>query len=146
MKNWHDRLKIFLILFWIEGISFSVLPIFPDDFYFAVCIAFNSISIIAIKKFLEPSILSTDVVRLTIIQMSFQVIGGAIYALGKIYGWFDHGSPEFYNWSIRVIVPLTFLRLLIVGKNDGDIAFPTSRRLFNLGVLLGNKSAKRLCL
>ena len=133
--NWKERLKAFLLIGGIEVASSFLLPFAPrNDLYYAFCAAFNALTMIALIGYFEFTVFSFDLFKLTVVQVFFQLMGWVIYQTRL--------PVEIYNYSIHIIVLLTFLRILLVGANDGYYTSPANRCLSALGFSLGRKQNK----
>jgi hypothetical protein len=92
--------------FTILGEKFSISPII----YFYVAGAF-SFSILPIIAAVGKDQLVIDILGLALIMLVFQFIGLIVYKFDLL--------AEFYQWPIRGLVMLQFIRLLIVREKDG---------------------------
>lgn len=96
----------------MECLSPFLLSHCPRDvLYFVACGAINLITICALTVQKESS-LSIDIFKLTCFQFAAQAIGCFLLILG-----FRH---YLYDSLIHLIVLLTYARLAIIRKGDGD--------------------------
>jgi hypothetical protein len=92
--------------FTILGEELSISPII----YFYVAGAF-SFAILPIIAAVGKDQLVIDILGLALIMLVFQFIGLIVYKFDLL--------AEFYQWPIRGLVMLQFIRLLIVKEKDG---------------------------
>ena len=110
----NERVILFLFISMIEYLSTKILYVVPrNDFYFLVSGFINYSTLLILSKFFRSK-LSIALSKLIFIQLSIQFIGWVLY-----YFYFQ---PYLYNFSINVMVVLTYIRILIIGeKEDGNI-------------------------
>jgi hypothetical protein len=125
----EERIKAFALIAGVEYVSSLLLPFVPrDDWYFVACAAFNLFTIYGLEKFFAVTQLALDLFVLTILQIAIQVGGWLLYAIGF--------RPTIYNCSIHIIVIVTLLRILWVGRNDRtNTANPPGRRISGLDTI-----------
>ena len=112
IHKYELRARIFALSFlvFIEISSDYILEyVPPNDWYFAVCGIFN-IATLLVFTALSSRPLMVALVKLTFLQLLIQFLGWCIYAISV--------TPLFYNCSIKVLVFVTFFRILWVGKDD----------------------------
>lgn len=132
-----QRILALLMILMTEYIASVICPLAPrNQWYYPIASVFNIMTLSFLLSFI-PTKLIVDLVKLTAIQFCLQGLGWALYALHF------HPTALIYNWSIRIIVLVTFLRLFIVGKHDGLIEPPTWISLFRIGHYMGRKQSQR---
>ena len=116
IHKYELKARIFALSFlvFVEWSSTYVLEYVPaNDWYFVVCGIFN-IATLLIFTALSSRPLMVALVKLTFLQLLIQFMGWCIYAISM--------TPLFYNCSIKVLVLVTFFRILWVGKDDRNYA------------------------
>jgi hypothetical protein len=110
--NWMERLISLALIFCVDYFSDNLIKLAPyNDFYFATCGTINFATIV-LFLFFPFSNLSFDLIRLIFIQMVFQFIGWALYIC--------YVPAGMYNFSIYLIMAVTYLRILFVRPHDRD--------------------------
>lgn len=105
----------------VEYAAKLILPHVPfDDMYYVACAGINFVVLLCLVQ-CEKSPLMEDLVKLTFVQLVFQFIGWCLYAL--------YVPAFFYDVSIHCIVVATFMRILWVGKDDGNHSLYPRRML-----------------
>ncbi len=133
--NWRERLFALLLIGGVELTSIPLLSLVArNDFYYVVCALLNALSVIGICVFFDNTDLATDLLKLSFVQMLFQFLGWVMYSL--------YFQAHFYNWCIHTIVFVTFIRILLVGENDGNPTNYFNRSLFHLSFGMGHKPNK----
>jgi hypothetical protein len=112
LEKFETRIQLLALVAVIEYGSPQVLHLVArDDFYFAVCATINLVTLLALM-FFRSTVLTLDIFKLIFLQMIFQFAGWALYVLYR--------PAALYNWSIHIVVAVTYIRILIVRKHDGD--------------------------
>ena len=129
-ESWQLRLQILVLLILIEISSDRALHLLSDvSFYYVLCVLFNIITFLTLIC-MPYSQLTGDMAQLIAYQLIIQV-GGWILWVFKV-------QPRYYNLCIHIIVPITFIRLFWIHKNDGLHKKNPYRFLVHRGHRLGS--------
>lgn len=107
-----DRIFAVAVVTAGELLSAEILPLVPEnDWYFAACVAFNAAVFLFLRQGDQSQVI-VDAEILTVFQMVIQFVGWILYLL--------YLPATTYNWSIHAIVILTYARILLIDKNNGN--------------------------
>ena len=113
MRGLESRLIALFILVWVDVQSFFVLKnIHTNGAYLFICVNFSLLALMIILKN-KPTAIMVDISLLMFGQMVIHVLAWFIRT------YFTY--PYFYHDAIKLIVIITYLRLVWIGKNDGQI-------------------------
>ena len=113
MRGFKSRLIALAVLIWADALSSLVLQtIHTNGAYLFVCVNFSLLALLIILKN-KPTAIMVDISLLMFGQM-------IVHALAW-YIWTYFTFPYFYHGAIKLIVIITYLRLIWIGKNDGNI-------------------------
>jgi hypothetical protein len=122
MRGTESRIVALLILLWADFLSWYLLRfVHTNQSYLFVCVNFSFLTLLIILK-AKPTAIMVDISALMFGQMLIHVIAWLCVIL-SLY-------PYFYHDAISMIVIITYLRLLWIGKNDGNTVELPSWLLF----------------
>ena len=128
-SDWIIKWEVLLLVSAVEFISDKVLKhITADDFYFVTCVIFNLITLGFLVIF-QKNKLVRDISILTFIQLLIQIAGWVAYSF--------YLPPTVYNYSIHIIVFITYLRIFFPIKYDGNYKNTGSDSLVHRGHHVG---------
>ncbi len=112
MRGLQSRITAFFILLWADCFSHHILSLIPtNEAYLFVCVNFNLLALLFLIK-TKPTKLMKDISLLALAQMGIQIVAWFVLKW-PAYPYFSHDA-------ITGIVALTYLRLLLIRKTDGD--------------------------
>ncbi len=121
------RLSALFFILFVEASAYFIMPYAPrDELYYAAAGSFNFLTL-ALLTAIKNNRLQADLMRLTFLQLIIQFMGWVLYSL--------YMPAHLYNWGIHAIVAATFVRIFWLGRNDGDPAMHSDRRIFHRAFL-----------